>query len=443
MNFSEITEKKNSNFWSTFNFFSHIKGLGIGNFINVRQVSQGFVGQKIARRALFMLVNLINKQNFENKGIIVTGACGTGKTAMGIAVSKLLISKFPFIKINGSEIGSPIISKIEILHRIIRKTVGINFYQESLIIEGEIVDLKINEKNKKNIERKLVIRNKNVQSIYEIGPKILKKFFEKKIKKNDFVSIDKTNGEVYFYKKNIEKSHTNKNTNFSKKEVDSIERYKIIEHFITLHEIDLLNSKKKKLSAIFSEFQSEISFKKREKIGKVLKRWEEENKIKIFKGILFIDDIHLLNNESFSFLGKIIETRLSPNFFFATNYTKEKINGLNYISPHGIPVDFLDRFLILSTCPLSKMEIEKIIRLRSKELQLLLKKECLLLLVKIGIECGLNYALYLLSTLCFHSSKKKKETGIHDILISFKLFLNFRKIIRNTNHPKYFLFAKN
>mmetsp|Transcript_12573 Transcript_12573/g.32433 ORF Transcript_12573/g.32433 Transcript_12573/m.32433 type:complete len:444 (-) Transcript_12573:176-1507(-) len=442
MNFLQISEKKNSDFWSTFNFFSHIKGLGVGNFINLRNISQGFVGQKNVRRALFMLVDLINKQNFENKGMIVTGSCGTGKSALGIAVSRLLIPKFPFIKINGSEIKSPIISKIEILHQIIRKTVGVNFYQESLIIEGEVVDLKINEKNKKNIERKLVIRNQNIQSIYEIGPKIYKKFFEKNIKKGDFVSIDKINGEVYFHEKNSEKNNLKENQNSSKEKFPSLEKYRIIEHFVTLHEIDLLNSKKKSLSTIFSDSQSEINFKKREKIGKILKRWEEEKKIKIFKGILFIDDIHLLDSQSFSFLGKIIETKFSPNFFFATNCPREKIKELNYISPHGIPVDFLDRFLILSTYPPSKIEIEQIIKIKSKNLRVSLRKECLLLLVKIGVECGLTHALYLLVTFCFHSMENEKEAGINEILISFKLFLNFRKIIRNTNLPKYFLFEK-
>jgi len=437
-----MSEKKNSDFWSTLNFFSHIKGLGVGNFINFRHISQGLVGQKNVRRALFMLANLINKQNFENKGIIVTGACGTGKSALGIAFSKLLISKFPFIKINGSEIESPLIPNNEILHQIIRKTVGVNFYQESLIIEGEIVEIKINEKNKKNIERKLVIRSQNFQSVYELGPKIYKKFLEKNIKKGDFVSIDKTNGEVFFYEKNIEKSYLEKNQDFSSKKSASLEKYKIIEHFITLHEIDLLNSKKKNMSTIFSDSQFEISFKKREKIGKILKRWEDEKKIKIFKGILFIDDVHLLSSQSFSFLGKVIETKFSPNFFFVTNRTEEKINGLNYISPHGIPVDFLDRFLILSTYPLSKIEIEQIIKIKLNNLRLILKKKCLLLVVKIGVECGLNYALYLLTTFCFHSIEKEKETGFHEILISFKLFLNFQKIIRNTNLPNYFLFKE-
>jgi len=196
------------------------------------------------------------------------------------------------------------------------------------------------------------------------------------------------------------------------------------------------------MSTIFSDSQFEISFKKREKIGKILKRWEDEKKIKIFKGILFIDDVHLLSSQSFSFLGKVIETKFSPNFFFVTNRTEEKINGLNYISPHGIPVDFLDRFLILSTYPLSKIEIEQIIKIKLNNLRLILKKKCLLLVVKIGVECGLNYALYLLTTFCFHSIEKEKETGFHEILISFKLFLNFQKIIRNTNLPNYFLFKE-
>jgi DNA helicase TIP49 (TBP-interacting protein) len=194
MDFSENIEKENLKDGMSLNPFSHIKGLGIGNFINLTKVSQGYVGQKNVRRALFMFVNLINQQNFENRGLIVTGPSGTGKSSLGIAISKLLFPKFPFVKINGSEIGSSIIPKTEFLHQIIRKTIGICFYQESLIIEGEVVELNLYDEGQK---RKLVIRNQNIQSIYELGPKIFKKFLQNKIKKGDFVSIDKVNGEIY------------------------------------------------------------------------------------------------------------------------------------------------------------------------------------------------------------------------------------------------------
>ena len=40
------------------------------------------------------------------------------------------------------------------------------------------------------------------------------------------------------------------------------------------------------------------------------------------------------------------------------------IRGTNYESPHGIPIDLLDRLLIISTEPYSEKDVEKILKIR-------------------------------------------------------------------------------
>ena len=42
-----------------------------------------------------------------------------------------------------------------------------------------------------------------------------------------------------------------------------------------------------------------------------------------------------------------------------------RIRGTNYLSPHGIPIDLLDRLLIISTQPYSEKEIRQILTIRS------------------------------------------------------------------------------
>jgi RuvB-like protein 2 len=42
----------------------------------------------------------------------------------------------------------------------------------------------------------------------------------------------------------------------------------------------------------------------------------------------------------------------------ATNRGITKIRGTNYLSPHGLPLDLLDRALIITTDPYNEREIQ-------------------------------------------------------------------------------------
>ena len=41
-----------------------------------------------------------------------------------------------------------------------------------------------------------------------------------------------------------------------------------------------------------------------------------------------------------------------------------RIRGTNYNSPHGLPIDLLDRLLIISTSPYEEKDLEKILKIR-------------------------------------------------------------------------------
>ena len=68
----------------------------------------------------------------------------------------------------------------------------------------------------------------------------------------------------------------------------------------------------------------------------------------------------------------------------ATNRGITRIRGTNYKSPHGIPIDLLDRLLIISTVPYSEKEIRKILHIRCEEEDVEMGDDALTLLTKIG-----------------------------------------------------------
>jgi RuvB-like protein 1 (pontin 52) len=67
--------------------------------------------------------------------------------------------------------------------------------------------------------------------------------------------------------------------------------------------------------------------------------------------VLFIDEVYMLDIECFTFLNKALESKLSPIVILATNRGSSFIRGTELVSPHGIPVDLLDRLLIVKTLP--------------------------------------------------------------------------------------------
>merc|ERR1712205_279797 len=63
-----------------------------------------------------------------------------------------------------------------------------------------------------------------------------------------------------------------------------------------------------------------------------------------------------------------------------------RIRGTNYKSPHGIPIDLLDRLLIISTSPYTEKEVKHILKIRCEEEDVEMADDALTLLTKIGIE---------------------------------------------------------
>jgi RuvB-like protein 1 (pontin 52) len=114
-------------------------------------------------------------------------------------------------------------------------------------------------------------------------------------------------------------------------------------------------------------------------------------------GVLFIDEVHMLDMECFTYLNRSLESTLSPIVVFATNRGVTKIRGTDVLSPHGIPVDLLDRMLIVRTHPYSVEEMVHILSIRAATEGLEVEDSALTLLGQIGAKTSLRYAVQLLT----------------------------------------------
>lgn len=136
----------------------------------------------------------------------------------------------------------------------------------------------------------------------------------------------------------------------------------------------------------------------------------------------------MLDMECFSFLNRAIEDQLAPIVVMASNRGMTKIRGTKYISPHGLPIDLLDRLLIIQTVPYSDDEIRKILEIRCDEEDVQLTPDALLLLAKIGKEKSLRYAIQLITTANLYALKRKKKVvDVEDIKKVYTIFYDTQR----------------
>lgn len=138
----------------------------------------------------------------------------------------------------------------------------------------------------------------------------------------------------------------------------------------------------------------------------------------------------MLDIECFSFLNRALENEMTPVVIMATNRGITRIRGTNYRSPHGIPIDLLDRMIIVPTKPYVEDELMEILKIRwiksfntykvcifnknillyeyrCEEEDCQMSADAMTVLTRIAMETSLRYAIQLITTAGLVSRKRK------------------------------------
>lgn len=152
----------------------------------------------------------------------------------------------------------------------------------------------------------------------------------------------------------------------------------------------------------------------------------------------------MLDIECFSYLNRALEDETAPIVIMATNRGHTTIRGTDYQGPHGIPLDLLDRMLIISTVPYTSEELRQIIEIRAEEEDVDLDEEALQLLTKIGMDSSLRYAIQLVTSANLVAIKKHSETvSIQDVRRVYSLFLDVRRSTKFlVDYQKDYIFSE-
>merc|ERR1719478_717383 len=377
---------------------SHIRGLGLDDALEARQVSQGMVGQCSARKAAGVILQMIRDGRIAGRAILIGGQPGTGKTAIAMGMAQALGADTPFTMMAGSEIFSLEMSKTEALTQAFRRSIGVRIKEEAEIIEGEVVEIQIDRPASGSGAKvgKLTLKTTEMETIYDLGAKMIDALQEEKVTSGDVITIDKASGKISKLGRSFTRSRDfdamGAMTKFVQCPEGELQKRKEVVHTVSLHEIDVINSRQQGFLALFAGDTGEIKAEVREQIDAKVSEWREEGKADIVPGVLFIDEVHMLDIECFSFLNRALEMESAPVVIMATNRGITNIRGTDYKSPHGIPLDLLDRMLIISTEPYTEKDLDTILRIRAEEEDVDLADEARMLLTSIGTETSLRYA---------------------------------------------------
>lgn len=414
---------------------SHIKGLGLNDLLQPAEGSstrakQGLVGQKKTRQALGVVKEIIKSGKLAGRAILLAGPPGTGKTALAHALSLALGPDTPFNSIAGSEIYSHGMNKTESLTQALRRAIAVRIKESTEIIEGEVVSIEINPPTADQTEStgKMVLKTTDMEAEYDLGMRMIDQLKRLKIVENDIISIDVATGNMtklgHSQIKAYEFDARGPQTKFVPTPTDELRTKRETVHTLTLHEIDVVNSSQNRgVLQLFSGDTGEIKQEVREHVDNQVAKWQDEKKGELILGVLFIDEVYMLDLECFSFLNRAIESTSAPIVIMASNRGKSKVIGTTTVSPHGIPFDMLQRLLIIPTGLYEQEELQAILQIRLEEEDVQFDEEALDYLVTLAESISLRYAMQLIALSSSISRRKKEEiVSLDSVQRAYNLF---------------------
>ncbi|KAG7283216.1 hypothetical protein CRUP_004958 [Coryphaenoides rupestris] len=389
---------------------SHVKGLGLDEAGNAKQTSSGLVGQESAREACGIIVELIRSKKMAGRAVLLAGPPGTGKTALALAMAQELGNKVPFCPMVGSEVYSTEIKKTEVLMENFRRAIELTPCETENPMGGYgktishvIIGLKTGKGTKQ----------------LKLDPSIYESLQKERVEVGDVIYIEANSGAV--------KRQGRCDTFATEFDLEAeeyvplpkgdVHKKKEIIQDVTLHDLDVANARPQGGQDILSMMgqlmkpkKTEITDKLRTEINKVVNRYIDQGVAELVPGVLFVDEVHMLDIECFTYLHRALESTIAPIVVFASNRGQlpHQVRcagecfgrGTEDISsPHGIPLDLLDRVMIIRTCDVHAAgdEAGEIIKIRAQTEGITASDVALAHLGEIGTKTTLRYALQLLT----------------------------------------------
>lgn len=313
----------------------------------------------------------------------------------------------------GSEVYSSEVKKTEILMENFRRAIGLRIKEVKEVYEGEVTEITPEETENplggygKTVSHVVVgLQTTKGTTQLKLDPAIYEALQKEKVAVGDVIYIEANSGAVkrvgrcdaYATEFDLEAEE------YVPMPKGNVHKKKEIVQDVTLHDLDVANARPQGgqdvmsiMGQLLKPKKTEITEKLRTEINKVVNRYIDQGIAELVPGVLFVDEVHMLDIECFTYLNRALESSLAPIVIFATNRGVCTVRGTDVLAPHGVPVDLLDRMLIIRTMPYSMDEMVQVLSIRAATEGLEVEEEALALLGEIGGRTSLRYAVQLLT----------------------------------------------
>lgn len=300
------------------------------------------------------------------RAILMVGPPGSGKTAIALAISQELGNQIPFCPMVAGEVFSAEVKKTEILMENFRRAIGLRIKEVKEVYEGEVCEITPVEMDNqlggygKQIHHVVLgLKTTKGSKSLKLDPSIYENLQKQRVEIGDVIYVEVNSGslkrlgrsDAYATEFDIEADE------YVPIPKGDVYKKKTVIQDITLHDLDSANANPQggqdvlsMMSQLLKPKKTEITEKLRKEVNKRVNTLLNQGTAELITGVLFIDEVHMLDIECFTFLSKALESEIAPIVILASNRGNCLVRGTDdLIAPHGIPLDFIDRTLIIHT----------------------------------------------------------------------------------------------
>ena len=154
--------------------------------------------------------------------------------------------------------------------------------EETEMIEGEVVEIQVDEPAASGGEKtgRLTLCTTEMETVYDLGAKMIESLQKESVTAGDVITIDKASGKISKLGRSFTKSRDydamGPQTRFVQCPEGELQKRKEVVHTVSLHEIDVINSRQQGFLALFAGDTGEIKVEVREQIDLKVAEWREE-----------------------------------------------------------------------------------------------------------------------------------------------------------------------
>ena len=131
-----------------------------------------------------------------------------------------------------------------------------------------------------------------METVYDLGQKMIECLTKEKITSGDVVSINKATGKIIKLGRSFSRSRdfdaSSSDVRYVACPEGELQKRKDSVHTVTMHEIDVINSRSQGFLALFSGDVGEIKQEVRDQINTKISEWKEQGKADLVPGVFII-----------------------------------------------------------------------------------------------------------------------------------------------------------